>query len=35
MVYFKKNENQTEDDLCDFDIPGLDGIFIIGGFGRK
>lgn len=30
MVYFKKSENQTEDDFCDFDIPGLEGIFIIG-----
>lgn len=30
MVYFKKNENQTEDDLCDFDVSELGGIFIIG-----
>lgn len=30
MVYFKKNENQTEDDFCDFDIPEFEGIFIIG-----
>lgn len=30
MVYFKKNENQTEDDFCDFDFPELEGIFIIG-----
>ena len=30
MVYFKKNENQTEDDLCGFDIPEFEGIFIIG-----
>lgn len=30
MVYFKKNENQTEDDFCDFDVPELEGIFIIG-----
>lgn len=30
MVYFKKNENQTEDDFCGFDVPELEGIFIIG-----
>lgn len=29
MVYFKKSENQTEDDFCDFDIPEFEGIFII------
>lgn len=30
MVYFKKNENQTEDVFFDFDVPELEGIFIIG-----
>lgn len=30
MVYFKKNENLAEDDFCDFDVPELEGIFIIG-----
>lgn len=30
MVYFKKNENPAEDDSCDFDVPELEGIFIIG-----
>jgi len=30
MVYFKKNEKQTEDDFFDFDVPKLEGIFIIG-----
>lgn len=30
MVYFKKNENSAEDDLCGFKFPELDGIFIIG-----
>lgn len=32
MVYFKKNENLTEDDLCDFDFPELEGIYVFGTF---
>lgn len=30
MVYFKKNENLAEDELCDFEFPELGGIFMIG-----